>query len=79
MNCSKCGCTQFNPCATGEGGTCHWVLPPSNNMPGVCSECATTEDYAMAQMIREAQAGWRMGSGWRVAGWKTTTTNQQPA
>lgn len=54
--CAKCGCTQWAPCET-RFGPCHWVLVPSANMAGVCSECATSEDYAMAAMIRDAASG----------------------
>lgn len=51
--CGKCGCTQFKPCKT-DFGPCHWVLVPSAHSAGVCSECASTDDFALAALIREA-------------------------
>jgi len=55
-HCHKCGCTETEPCIT-EAGACHWVIAPSANMAGVCSQCATAEDVACALLIAKARRG----------------------
>jgi hypothetical protein len=53
MKCGRCGCTDERACVLedGDGGEmpCSWVLP------GVCSGCATVEDYEIAADQAEAE------------------------
>jgi hypothetical protein len=50
--CGRCGCTDETPCVSPDGVACHWVVAPSFNTAGLCSACATAEDFALAEVIR---------------------------
>ncbi len=55
--CARCGCTEDFPCVSPAGdATCCWVLPPSNNLAGLCSACATEEELAMFEHVAEVEA-----------------------